>query len=117
MQLQGIVTVAPDRQTAKGRYFLFAQNALPIPTGRLQMWGFGIYENDYVKENGIWKLKKMHWYTQVGTPYDQGWVNVSFPPSGQSSLYPPDLPATVTYTAYPDMFVPPYSFPHPVTGE
>jgi hypothetical protein len=118
MQLQGIVNVDPGRKTANARYFMFAQNALPRPDGsRLAMWGFGIYENDYVKEGGIWKFKKMHWYMQVGTPYEDGWTKTSFPPSGIRAQYPPDLPPSAEIKSYPDVYVPPYRFPHPVTGK
>ena len=55
MQLQGIVDVASDGKTAKGRWHMFAQEA---EHGKYARWGLGVYENDYVKQDGVWKIAK-----------------------------------------------------------
>src|SRR3546814_5447161 len=35
----------------------------------------GVYENDYVKEDGIWKLKVDHVINSYFVTYDGGWTN------------------------------------------
>ena len=66
MQLQGVVTVDPGSKTAKGRwygYMIEAKPTLSLHEGELrQLWGHGIYENEYVKENGKWMFSKLHFF-------------------------------------------------------
>ena len=35
----------------------------------------GIYENDYVLENGTWKFAKLHYWRQFDGDYEKGWRN------------------------------------------
>jgi hypothetical protein len=61
IQQQGVVDVEPDGKTAKGRW-----QGLMIGTRFIEgkpnaSWGLGTYENVYVKEQGKWKFKKIHW--------------------------------------------------------
>ena len=53
MQLQPVITVAPDGRTATGRWQGMVMLAEPGANG---IWGVGIYENEYVKEGGVWKI-------------------------------------------------------------
>ena len=59
MQLSPIVDVAPDGLTAKGRWYGFGANATLVKDGVFQGWMDGVYENEYVKESGVWKIKKL----------------------------------------------------------
>jgi hypothetical protein len=70
MQLQPLVHVAADGQSAKGRWRLFAQLA---QYRKFHEWGVGVYENEYVRENGRWKISKLHLYPTLYTPYEKGW--------------------------------------------
>jgi len=36
-------------------------------------WESGTYENEYVKENGVWKISRLHFFPQFGGPYENGW--------------------------------------------
>ena len=36
--------------------------------------GCGIWENEYVKEDGIWKIKTILWNEIISSPLDEGWV-------------------------------------------
>ncbi len=113
MQLQPVVHVAPDRGTARGRWRLFEQDAV---WGEYSNWGAGIYENEYVREDGVWKIQRLHLYSTMYTPYEDGWGKTALPDPGPSQLLPPDQPATVPHDAYPAAFVPPFHYENPVTG-
>jgi hypothetical protein len=113
MQLQAVITVAADGNTATGRWQGMVQLSEPGANGT---WGVGIYENEYVKEGGVWKIATLHFYPTAFTDYDSGWAKSLLPMKGQSALFPPDKPPTFVYRTLPGNFIPPFSFNHPVTG-
>ena len=114
MQLQPVITVASDGNTATGRWQGMVQLSEPGANG---IWGVGIYENEYVKEDGVWKISSLHFYPTAFTDYDRGWARSLLPMKGPSALFPPDEPPTEVYRAMPGNYVPPFSYNHPVTGE
>ncbi len=114
MQLQSIITVAPDGRTATARWQGMIQLAEPGANG---VWGVGIYENEYLKERGTWKIATLHFYPVALTDYDLGFMRSALRLEGPSALLPPDRPPTEVYRTFPANYVPPFSFDHPVTGE
>ncbi len=62
LQLQDIVDVAPDRNTACGRFRCFMQAGSHeskqsfAPGMPSQWWEGGVYENEFIRENGVWKI-------------------------------------------------------------
>jgi hypothetical protein len=114
MMLQPVITVARDGRTATGR---FQGPMMLSEPGQNGIWGVGIYENEYVKEDGVWKLAKLHFYPTAMTDYDRGWARSLLPMKGPSALFPPDRPPTVVYRTMPGNFIPPFSYDHPVTGK
>ena len=71
-QLQGVIHVAPDRKTAKGRFRSVMQAGFheSSPTAKAAIargespmvwWEGGIYENTYVKEDGVWKFQVLNY--------------------------------------------------------
>ena len=120
-QLQGVVSVEPGSNTAKARWYgmgIEAKSTVALHEGELrQTWIAGIYENEYVKEDGVWKIKKLHFNLTFRTPYEEGWLNV--PVIGQHGpdlSIPPDEPPTA-YFPYPSGYHVPFSFKHPITGK
>ena len=114
MQLQAIITVADDGLTATARWQGMVMLAEPGVNGQ---WGVGVYENAYVKEGGVWKISSLHFYPTAQTDYDAGWMRGPTQMQGPSALFPPDEPPTEVYRSYPSQYIPPFSYPHPVTGE
>jgi hypothetical protein len=113
LQVMPVITVAADGQTAKARW-----RAITL-TGELggeAFWGEGPYENEYVKDAGVWKIKTLHWYQALYVPYEGGWQTNPDPTGAKfvSAALPPDRPPTVEYKTWPDTYVPPFSFPNPV---
>ncbi|PZN35223.1 MAG: nuclear transport factor 2 family protein [Proteobacteria bacterium] len=84
-------------------------------------WRDGIYENTYVKENGVWKIKSMHLYINFVAPYEKGWARLKpgegLTRSEASRQFPPDREPTVHYRPFPETQVPPFQAPNPVTGK
>ena len=111
MQLQPIVHVAADGLTAQGRWHVFAQEAMH---GEYANWGLGVLENEYVKEAGVWKIRRHHFFTTMYTPYEAGWAKQAIANAAPSQELPPDRPQTVAYEAYPKAFVVPFHYENPV---
>ena len=114
MQLQPVIHVAPDGKTAKARWRGMVQLARPDQPGQ---WGEGVYENEYVKDGGVWKISRLHFYVTAFVDYDLGFDKSAHPLEGPSALLPPDRPPTEIYRSYPGVYIPPFHYPHPVTGK
>lgn len=113
MHIQPVINVADDGMTANARARLFVMFGVP---GNAQ-FGAGIYENEFIKEDGAWKIDYLHGYQTVYTPYQAGWARTPNPMMGLYPQLPPDRPQSVDYAPFPAAFVPPFHYPHPVTGE
>jgi hypothetical protein len=126
---QDIVDVAPDRKSARGRFRCFMQGGVheskkdAPPRIPAQFLEAGIYENEYVKEDGVWKIKLFDYRIVYQARFDEGWAQsgrdllmvapytATFPenPRGPDELRP--LPPT-----WPEAFIMPFHYPNPVTG-
>jgi hypothetical protein len=124
-QLQDVVDVAPDGRTAKARFrSLMQAGRHELAEGETrQWWEGGIYENEYVKEDGIWKFKVLNYRPLWHADFAKGWAHT--PPNLYqmfSETYPenplgPDELIKPTPVLWPETDVVPFHYPHPVTGE
>jgi SnoaL-like domain len=114
MQLQPKIDIAADGLSAKGRWRAFEQFGL---LGRSAQWGEGTYENEYAKEDSVWRIKKLHYYMTYYANYYKGWDQGGNPAPGPIENLPPDRPTTDAYKLYPDVYIPPYHYKNPVTGK
>ncbi len=112
IQLQPIIDVAPNGDTAKGRWRFLAELG---EHQKSATWGGGAYENEYVKEGTIWKIKTLHAYSRFCTPYADGWGKSALPSAGPEKSFMPDRPPTISYEPYPETFVAPFHYRNPVT--
>ena len=113
IQLQPIITLSADGAHAWSRSRALSE----IGTyGRTAIWGDGVYTNEYVKRDGVWRIAKDHIYTTFFASYDKGWKDGVGPAPKASSKIPPDAPPTELYDSFPGEYVAPFHFPHPVTG-
>ena len=121
MQLSGIVDVAPDGKTAQGRWYGFGAIALPRGKGISQLFMGGIYQAEYIKEDGKWKIHKLTWNPFYSFSPENGWVKPERLPDEEDmkvSQPPPkpDKPRDVN-SRYPSGHIVPFHFKHPITGK
>jgi hypothetical protein len=117
MQLQPVIDVAPDGTSAQGRWRTLIMTGVH---GQSAAWGEGPYENTYVKENGRWKIKSTHWYETLLVPYEGGWAAERaelHDGKFASDRVPPDAPTSEPYEVWPGVYLPPYHYKNPVTGQ
>ena len=112
-QLMPVITLAEDGLSAKGRWRAIILNG---EFGEAAMWGEGPYENEYAKEDGVWKISKVRWYQTILVPYEGGWGLNEDINKGiyVSSEFPPDEPQTDNFGSWPETFLPPFHFENPV---
>jgi hypothetical protein len=124
-QLQFIIDVAEDRETAQARGRSTMQAGLhETAKGPQRQWfEGGIYENRYVREGGTWKIKRLGYFPFWHGSVTEGWAktpidfipmaNTCYPedPLGPNELIdpPPRL--------WPATDIVPLHYVHPVTGK
>lgn len=115
IQLQPVVDLSTDGKTAKARWRALIMAG---QYGERAVWGEGPYENEYRKENGIWKISKLHWYQTFIVPYEGGWGANTDVTGGHvvEDVLPPDQPPTEDYDVWPGVYVPPFHYRNPVSG-
>jgi len=124
-QLQMIIDVSPDRRTAKvrGRSMMQAGLHQTAKGQQRQWWEGGIYENEYVRENGVWKIKRLAYYPFWHASFAEGWAKtpIDFIPMA-STVYPedplgPDALIDPMPRLWPATDIVPFHYTHPVTGK
>ena len=109
MQFQPIPDVSPDGATGWIRSRAFVMS--------LGGWGLPLYENEYRKEDGVWKISRLSGPFTMYTNWE-GWgrnaLNNTWPDKFDP---PPDLPPTTVYQTYPAYNIVPFHYPNPVTGK
>ena len=77
ISMQPVVTLAADGQSGKGRWHIMAMLG---GYERSASWAGGVYENEYVRENGVWKFKDVRYLPQYSGRYeDPGWTATNQP--------------------------------------
>jgi hypothetical protein len=115
--LQPAIVVAADGESATARWRDLGM------TGQYKQhaeWRDGIYENTYVRQNGVWKIRSLRLYVNFVAPYERGWARLA-PGEGvvqseASKAFPPDRPPSAALQPFPEPQVPPFQAPNPVTG-
>src|SRR5690606_17367383 len=66
-----VVNLAVDGESAKARW----QTMIFHGRGAEARIEGGVFINDYVREDGVWKIAKAHYHPQYDGPYEEGWIN------------------------------------------
>ncbi len=113
LQLQPVIDVAEDGMSAKIRSRMLQQMSMG---GRASIGG-AIYENEAVKENGVWKFKVDHAYNTYTAAYIGGWAKgASRYMPGPNPDFAWDAPPTQVFDMFPVVYEIPYHYVNPVTG-
>jgi hypothetical protein len=127
--MQDVIDVSPDRKTAFGRFRCmmmagthYERNPKPEAVAR-QWWEGALYENSYVRVDGVWKIKTLNYRPVWHATYENGWAYTppQFVPM-KTTTYPddpygPDELTDIMPLLWPDHEVLPFHCPHPVTGK
>jgi hypothetical protein len=114
IQLQPITDVASGGGTARGRWRFLAELG---EYKKSATWCGGVFENEYIKQGGVWKLKTLRAYSRFCTPYADGWGKSALPGVRPEKEFLPDRPPGLNHKTFPDVFIPPYHYRNPVTGK
>jgi hypothetical protein len=121
MQISGIVHVDSDAKTGQGRWYSFGANTMPQEDGVRQYFMNGIYEDEYIKEKGVWKFSRVEYSMTYAAAPDTGWVSADRVtknrPRGGIQRPAPDIPPEEYETRYPSGYIFPFHYVHPVTGK
>jgi hypothetical protein len=134
-QKQDVLAVAPDRRSAKARFHCLMQMAAKVVSdspmmemarqqgqGILQWWEGGIYENSYVRDGDIWKIKRLDYRAIWQADYALGWAYARpayIPPFSKRFPEDPTGPDRLISTETErrrDTEMVSFHYPHPVTG-
>ncbi|MES2606890.1 MAG: nuclear transport factor 2 family protein, partial [Pseudomonadota bacterium] len=66
-----VINLSQDGETAQVRWqaIIFHGHA-----GEARIEG-GVFENDYKRESGVWKIATVRYFPQYDGPYAEGWIN------------------------------------------
>jgi len=76
-----VVNLSADGNSAQARWeaMIFHGSG-----GKARIEG-GVFENDYVREHGVWRIATAHYYPEYDGPYEDGWTNWS---GGEAPVVP-----------------------------
>ena len=115
--LQPAIAVAADGMSATARW---RDLGMLGQYKKHAEWRDGIYENSYVREGGVWKIKSLRLHVNFVAPYERGWARLApgegVTQSEAAKAFPPDRGPTASYKPFPETQVPPFQASNPVTG-
>ena len=127
-QMQMVIDVDPDRRRANARARSMMQAGLhdtaegDRPAWRRAWWEGGMYENSYVRDNGVWKIRAIRYFPFWHGTFNEGWAKtpIDYIPMFKK-LYPedpigPDALIDPAPRLWPATDTVPFHYPHPVTG-
>lgn len=66
-----VASLSPDGNSAKARWETWTFHGAG---GHARVEG-GVFENEYVRHSGVWKISTAHYYPEFDGSYDTGWTN------------------------------------------
>ncbi len=107
MQLQPVLHIDSEAGTAKGRWRTLMMVGRLGHEGR---WGEATYENEYLREQGRWRIAKLHGVVNFYAEYDEGWHRGGVKLLRSIDGLAPDRPPSIDYEAYPEPVIAPFHY-------
>jgi hypothetical protein len=85
-----VIEIARDGKTARGVWMSPGHEARTIAGKKASIWCWGTYGEDFLKENGTWRIRDHHVYLNVYTPFDRPWTAAE--PFRPATALPPGFP-------------------------
>ncbi|HEV2702735.1 MAG TPA: nuclear transport factor 2 family protein [Steroidobacteraceae bacterium] len=115
MNIQPVVNIDAGGLSAHGRWRAFAMFG---SLGGGATWAEGVYEMQYAKENGVWKISKLDYYSGFGAPYKTGWAAPTTPPAARPPrklAHPADIERNMDCDGFPKACIAPFHYGNPGT--
>src|SRR5919197_418531 len=85
--------------------------------GKSASWEEGVFENEYVKRDGVWMIKSLHLYVTFIVPYEKGWARATSTQTDNRSRVarelPPDRPSSAPDKRFPESRIVPFHYSNP----
>ncbi len=141
MNIQPVVHIDAGGSTAHGRWRALAMFG---QLGHNAAWAEGVYEMQYRKQGGHWKISRLDYYPGFSAPYKTGWAAPARPggaaaaassgrtadasqatPSSAPALpvsrrklaHPPDQPRDLSCNGFPQACIAPFDYTNPGTTD
>ena len=103
------MTLGADGKSARARWRALIQDGQYKQSAN---WGSGVYENEYVKQDGVWKISRLHLFIRFYAPYEGGWTRTTPALNARygKSTAKPDRAASVKYDTWPASYSAPMHF-------
>jgi hypothetical protein len=114
LQFDTVVQLAPGRREAQVRGIEMGMLG-DVATGEA-FWEVSVFDNRFVKEDGLWKVREMRVFPIFRSTYAEGWGKSRIVEKLTGALSP-DRPLPAEDTGEQDRLVPAFVAAHPVTGK
>ena len=114
MQLDMAVAIEPGGMEARARGLEFGM--LGEADNGTAFYTLAIFENRYVKQNDIWRIREMRIFPVMKTDYAQGWAKSQVVDPPPAKEHAPDRPVLASDVMTPGA-IPVFFAPNPATGK
>jgi hypothetical protein len=115
LQFDTTVSIAPGRREARVRGIELGMLG-EADKGEAH-WEVSVFDNRFVKEDGLWKVREMRVFPLFRSAYGMGWGKSRIVDVAQTGVLAPDRPLPAADAGAQDRIIPAFVAKHPVTGK